>query len=145
MRKVSRSALVPYTAEEMFRLVDEVEAYPDFLPWCTHAEVHERTPAEVEASLSLRKGNVEKTFRTRNRRREFESIGLSLVGGPFRDLDGGWQFRDLGGEGSKVSLDLAFEFDNRLVDMMFGAVFEDVCNSLVDAFIERAAQVYGAR
>lgn len=79
MRKVNRSALVPYTAEEMFRLVDDIEAYPEFLPWCTRADVHERTPGEVEASLSLRKGNVEKSFTTRNRRREFEADRKSVV------------------------------------------------------------------
>lgn len=145
MRKVSRSTLVPYSAREMFVLVDDVEAYPEFLPWCNDAEVHSRTAEIVEATLELHKGSVSKHFTTRNRRQEFESIGIELVGGPFSHLSGGWQFRDLGENGSKVLLELDFEFSSLIVDMMFGAYFEDTCNSLVDAFTRRAASVFGQR
>jgi ribosome-associated toxin RatA of RatAB toxin-antitoxin module len=145
MRKVNRSALVPYRAEEMFVLVDDVASYPEFLPWCAAAEEHNRSDDIVEATLELRKGAISKTFTTRNRRRPFESIELSLIGGPFRDLRGGWQFRDLGDQGCKVSLMLEFEFESRVVDLMFGSFFEDTCNSLVDAFSKRAATVYGSR
>lgn len=145
MRKVNRSALVPYPAREMFVLVDDVAAYPEFLPWCKSAEVHRRSDDIVEASLELQKGAVSKTFTTRNSRREFEAIDLSLVGGPFKHLSGGWRFKDLGDDGCKVSLQLEFEFDSRLVDMMFGSFFEETCNSLVDAFSQRAASVFGSR
>ena len=143
MRKVSRSALVPYQAREMFVLVDDVAAYPEFLPWCNAAEVHSRSDDTVEATLELQKGAVSKTFTTRNKRREFKSIDLELVDGPFKHLCGGWRFNDLGDDGSKVSLDLEFEFESRLADMMFGSFFEETCNSLVDAFSKRAAVVYG--
>ncbi|MDH4047742.1 MAG: type II toxin-antitoxin system RatA family toxin [Gammaproteobacteria bacterium] len=145
MRRVSRSALVPYSAREMFVLVDDVEAYPDFLPWCNDAEVHKRTDDVVEATLELHKGSVSNHFTTRNRRREFESIGIELIGGPFRQLAGGWKFANLGDKGSKVALELEFEFSSLIVDMMFGAFFEDTCNSLVDAFTKRAAEVFGPR
>jgi ribosome-associated toxin RatA of RatAB toxin-antitoxin module len=145
MRKVSRSALVPYSAREMFVLVDDVEAYPEFLPWCNDAEVHSRTTDVVEATLELHKGSVSKHFTTRNRRREFDSIGIELVGGPFTHLSGGWEFRALGDNGCKVSLELDFEFSSLIIDMMFGAYFEDTCNSLVDAFTRRAASVFGQR
>lgn len=145
MRNVSRSALVPYTAREMFVLVDDVEAYPEFLPWCNDAVVHSRTDETVEATLELHKGAMSNHFTTRNTRREFEAIEIALVGGPFRHLGGGWHFGEISQEGCKVTLELDFEFESRLVDMMFGAFFEDTCNSLVDAFTSRAVQVFGKR
>ena len=145
MRQVNRSALVPYRAREMFLLVDDVDSYQDFLPWCNSSCVHERSDAEVLASLDLHKGGVSKEFTTRNARTEFEAIDISLVGGPFRHLQGGWKFEDLGDDGSKVTLQLEFEFDSMLVDMMFGPFFEETCNSLVGAFSKRAADVFGPR
>ena len=145
MRRVSRSALVPYTAREMFVLIDDVEAYPEFLPWCNDAEVRNRTDDVVDATLELHKGSLSNHFTTRNTRREFETIELELIGGPFRHLQGGWQFTEIGEEGCKVALELEFEFENKLIDMMFGAFFEDTCNSLVDAFTKRAQVVFGAR
>lgn len=145
MRKVKKSAIVPYSAREMFVLVDDVESYPQFLPWCNQAEVHNRTEESVDATLELQKGALSNKFTTRNSRNEFESIGLALIGGPFRHLDGGWQFKELGDNGCKVSLELEFEFESTLVDMMFGSFFEDICNSLVDAFTKRAESVFGAR
>jgi ribosome-associated toxin RatA of RatAB toxin-antitoxin module len=129
----------------MFVLVDDVEAYPEFLPWCNQAEVHNRTDESVEATLELHKGAVSNKFTTRNSRTEFAAIGLELIGGPFRHLDGGWQFKELGDDGCKVSLELEFEFESRLVDLMFGSFFEDICNSLVDAFTKRAETVFGPR
>ena len=145
MRKVNRSAIVPYSAREMFVLVDDVEAYPEFLPWCNQAEVHNRTEDSVEATLELHKGSVSNKFTTRNTRKEFEEIDLALIGGPFRHLAGGWRFKELGDDGCKVLLELDFEFESRLVDMMFGSFFEDICNSLVDAFTKRAEAVFGSR
>jgi ribosome-associated toxin RatA of RatAB toxin-antitoxin module len=129
----------------MFALVDDVEAYPEFLPWCNDAEVHSRSDDVVEATLELHKGAVSKHFTTRNQRVPFKSIGIDLIGGPFRHLSGGWEFRDLSDQGCKVSLELEFEFSSILVDMMFGAYFEDTCSSLVDAFTQRAATIFGKR
>ena len=145
MRKVNRSAIVPYSAREMFVLVDDVEAYPEFLPWCNQAEIHNRTEDSVEATLELHKGSVSNKFTTRNTRKEFDEIDLALIGGPFRHLAGGWRFKELGDDGCKVLLELDFEFESRLVDMMFGSFFEDICNSLVDAFTKRAEVVFGSR
>jgi len=129
----------------MFRLVDDVDTYSDFLPWCNRSEVLSRNDDVVEATLELHKGAISKTFTTRNTLRENEAIELELLGGPFRHLSGGWTFQSLGDEGSKVTLELEFEFESRMVDMMFGAFFEETCNSLVDAFTSRAAEVYGER
>lgn len=145
MRRVRKSALVPYSAREMYRLVDDVEAYPEFLPWCSSARVLSESGDTVEASLELHKGQLRKSFTTRNHRLEFSSIDIALVGGPFRHLDGGWRFEDLGGEGCKVTLSLDFEFDSMFADLAFGRFFEDTCNSLVDAFTRRAVTLYGER
>ncbi len=142
MRKVSRSALVPYSAAQMFELVKDVEAYPSFLPWCSDAEVHVRGADFIEASLELHRGRISKRFRTRNRFVPDESLGIELVGGPFRRLSGGWTFQQLGDAGSKVMLELEFEFENVATDMIFGRFFENTCNTLVDSFTRRAALVY---
>lgn len=145
MRKVNRSAIVPYSAREMFVLVDDVDAYPQFLPWCKKADICNRTDDTLEATLELQKGAVSNKFTTRNTRKEFVSIDIELLGGPFRHLSGGWRFKDLGDDGSKVLLELEFEFESRFVDMMFGSFFEDICNSMVDAFTQRAEVVFGPR
>ena len=129
----------------MFRLVDDIDSYAEFLPWCNHSEVLRRDGNVVEATLELHKGAISKTFTTRNVLREDEAIELALLDGPFRHLAGGWTFQALGDAGSKVSLELEFEFESRMVDMMFGAFFEETCSSLVDAFTRRAAEVYGER
>ena len=144
MRKVNRSAIVPHSASEMYALVADVESYPEFLPWCSDVDVHFREGDTVEATLELHRGGLKKRFRTRNQMHPESSMELSLVGGPFRHLAGGWTFTPLGDSGSKVALDLEFEFDSRALDLVVGAFFEDACNSLVDAFTERAAQVYGS-
>jgi ribosome-associated toxin RatA of RatAB toxin-antitoxin module len=142
MRKVNRSALVPYSAAQMYALVKDVESYPAFLPWCNDAEVHIRGEDFIEASLELHRGPISKRFRTRNVLRENESLGIALVGGPFLHMSGGWIFQQLGDAGSKVTLDLEFEFDKRATDVIFGRFFEHTCNHLVDSFTTRAAQIY---
>ena len=145
MWKVNRSALVPYTAREMFSLVDDIESYPDFVPWCNDVTVESRSRDTVIATLEVHKGPVSKHFTTRNTRREFEAIDMELVGGHFSQLSGGWRFRELEAQGCKVTLELDFAFDNRLVDMMFGSFFKEAGNALVDAFTQRAKEVYGSR
>jgi ribosome-associated toxin RatA of RatAB toxin-antitoxin module len=142
MRKVHRSALVPYSAAQMYTLVKDVETYPSFLPWCNDAEVHIREESFIEASLELHRGRISKKFRTRNVLKENESLGIALVGGPFRHMSGGWTFQQLGDAGSKVELDLQFEFESRATDIIFGRFFENTCNLLVDSFTQRAAKIY---
>lgn len=129
----------------MFRLVDDIDSYAGFLPWCARSEVLSRTDTVVEATLELHRGPISKTFTTRNTHRTPDAIEIALVGGPFRHLEGGWRFRPLGDAGSKVTLQLEFEFESRAVDAVFGAFFEETCNSLVDAFTARAADVFGPR
>ncbi len=143
MREVNRSALVPYSSEQMFALVEDIGSYPDFLPWCTKATIHSRDDNIVDASLQLQRGSLKKSFRTRNTLQPGVAMGLELLGGPFRHLNGEWRFDQLGEDGSKVALQLSFEFENFLTDAMFGPYFEDTCNSLVDSFTRRAHEIYG--
>ena len=126
----------------MFALVDDIESYPSFLPWCRNTVVHEREGNTVDATLELERGRVSKSFTTRNTLQQDQSIGLSLIDGPFKHLSGGWSFHQLGDSGCKVALELEFEFENRVTDMVFGSFFEDTCNSLVDSFTRRAGDVY---
>lgn len=143
MRRVSKSAIVPYSAVQMFELVDDIDSYCEFLPWCRRSEVLNRTENTVEALLELQKGTFSKSFTTRNDHDKYEAIDISLLGGPFRHLSGGWRFQPLGKEGSRVSLELEFEFESRMIDVIFGTFFEEICNSLVTAFTDRAADIYG--
>lgn len=143
MRKVNKSALVPYPAEQMYELVNDIERYPEFLPWCRGARVVSQTEHEMRATLDLARGGLHKTFTTHNTLVPGRSITMTLEHGPFRHLEGRWQFVDLGPEGSKVALDMEFEFAGALLDMMAGPVFHEITNSLVDAFIRRAANLHG--
>ena len=143
MRRVNRSALVPHSQEQMFDLVADVGSYPDFLPWCQGAQVNNSDGEVVEATLAFGRGGLHKSFRTRNTLRRPESITLQLLEGPFRRLSGAWAFQGLGNTGTKVALDLEFEFENRMTDFVLGPFFEEICNSLVDAFTRRARQIHG--
>lgn len=145
MASINKSALVPYTPAEMFALVDDIEAYPQFLPWCASARILSRDDDEVRATIALSKGGVDKAFTTCNRNQKNKMIEMRLVEGPFRRLEGFWRFDALGEAGCKVSLDLAFEFSSRMLGMVVGPVFSQVANSLVDSFQKRAVDVYGKR
>jgi ribosome-associated toxin RatA of RatAB toxin-antitoxin module len=145
MTSISKSALVPYSPTEMFALVEDIEAYPQFLPWCSEARVLERNADEVRATIALSKGGVDKAFTTCNRIQQGKMIEMRLVEGPFRHLEGFWRFAPLGSDGCKVSLDMEFEFASRMLDLVVGPVFSQVANSLVDSFQQRAVEVYGKR
>ncbi len=145
MTSISKSALVPYSPAEMFALVEDIEAYPQFLPWCSEARVLERNADEVRATIALSKGGVDKAFTTCNRIQQGKMIEMRLVEGPFRHLEGFWRFAPLGSDGCKVSLDMEFEFASRMLDLVVGPVFSQVANSLVDSFQQRAVEVYGKR
>jgi ribosome-associated toxin RatA of RatAB toxin-antitoxin module len=143
MTTIHKSALVPYSAEQMYDLVNDFQKYPDFLPWCSASKEISRSENEVEASLDIAHSGVHKTFSTRNRLQPGESIEMHLVEGPFKYLNGVWRFEKLGDAGSKVGLDLEFEFSSKLLGMTFGPFFSKIASSLVDAFIQRAQKVYG--
>lgn len=143
MTTINRSALVAHSAAEMFNLVDDIDRYPEFLPWCRTATVHSRDEDEVRATLDLAKGGVQKTFTTVNRRQPGKMMEMRLLEGPFHHLEGFWRFDELSDSACKVSLDLEFEFNSKVVGMVFGPVFNQVANTLVDCFCKRADEVYG--
>ena len=145
MESIDRSALVPYTPQEMFALVSDVDTYPQFLPWCSDAQVLEKQDDEVMARIAFAVSGVSKSFTTRNHHTPGHRIEMQLVEGPFSDLRGYWLFAPLGDAGCKISLSLKYNFSSRMVKMVVGPVFGQIANSLVDAFQQRAAEVYGKR
>lgn len=142
MRHVRRSAIVPFSPEAMFDLVADIDSYPLFLPGCTGAKVHARKGDTVEASLALAQGPLKTDFGTRNVHTRPKRIEMKLISGPFRALQGAWTFTPLGEGGCRVVLDLDFEFDSRIKDLLLGPAFEALCNKLVDAFVGRARDIY---
>ena len=124
MPQISRSALVPFSAEQMYQLVNDVHSYPDFLPGCTGSRVLNATSNEMTAAVDVAKAGISKTFTTRNTLLDNQSINMQLVDGPFRKLMGGWQFTPLSEEACKVELHLDFEFTNKLIELAFGKVFK---------------------
>jgi ribosome-associated toxin RatA of RatAB toxin-antitoxin module len=144
MAQISRSALVPYSAEQMYRLVNDVDAYPEFLPGCTGSRVLDNNGDQMTAAVDVSKAGISKTFTTRNTLIINQSILMQLVDGPFRKLTGGWHFTSLGDDACKVELSLDFEFTNMLVEMAFGRIFKELANSMVQAFSQRAKEVYRA-
>jgi ribosome-associated toxin RatA of RatAB toxin-antitoxin module len=145
MQRVTRSVLVPYGAAEMFALVAGVEDYPRFLPWCASTQVLARDERTMSARIDIDYHGVRAHFTTDNVHRPPESIVITLKDGPFRHLHGEWQFRALADAGSKVELALAYEFAGAMLERAIGPVFNHIAVSFVDAFVLRAAAVYGAR
>ncbi len=143
MATISKSALVRYSVSDMYGLVSDIEAYPNFLPWCSHVKVLSRNEDEVRATIGIARGGIRKSFTTYNRLQRNKMIEIRLVAGPFRHLQGFWRFDALREDACKVSLDMEFEFAGTLVKLAFGPVFHQITNSLVDSFCRQAAKVYG--
>lgn len=143
MTDIIRSAEVPYTAAQMYELVNDVASYPQFLPWCDHVEVLDIREHELTARITLSFGKLHQSFTTRNRMQPEREVLMELVEGPFQHLTGQWQFEPLAGGGCRVSLDMRFEFKSRLARLAMGGPFHKIANTLVDAFIKRARTVYG--
>jgi len=142
---VKKSALVMYSAAEMYNLVNDIESYPQFLPWCRSAHVAPCGEDALRATIEMAKGGVHKTFTTSNRMQKYKMIDIRLLEGPFQRLEGYWRFEPLRADACKVSLDMEFEFSNALVRKVVEPVFKQIANSLVDAFCKRAVDLYGKR
>lgn len=144
MQAIQKSAIVPYTPKQMFDLVNAVQDYPKFLQWCEESKVISQNEDEVIATLYLSAAGFKKSFTTRNLLRTDKMVEIQLVDGPFKHLEGFWQFESLeDGTQCRVQLDLKFEFLNHLFSMLIGPVFQQIANTLVDAFQRRADEVYG--
>ncbi len=142
--RIAKTALLPYAAEQLFDLVNDIAAYPQYMEGCVAATVLSATPEQVEARLELSRGGITQSFATRNRLQRPEVIEMALLEGPFTALSGRWQFLVLGEEACKVSLDLRFELDGKLASIAAGRLFESVASNLVDALCRRAHTVLGA-
>jgi ribosome-associated toxin RatA of RatAB toxin-antitoxin module len=142
MALVEKTVLVPYSAERMFALVDNVADYPQFLPWCGGASVSEADGDTVHATVHIDYHHIRQSFTTENTRRAPQSITMTLKDGPFRHLDGGWYFSPLSESACKIEFRLHYEFANKLLEKLVGPVFHYIANSFVDAFIHRAEKVY---
>ena len=144
MKTVHKSVLIWYSAQEMFKLVTEVDKYPEFLPWCDRAAVIERCDNGMKAQMGISFGGIRQTFTTRNTHIEGRQVKMQLVDGPFSQLDGMWTFQELQGERAcKVELDLSYSFDNVALATLVGPVFDKIAGNLVEAFVKRAEAVYG--
>ncbi|MCB1858350.1 MAG: type II toxin-antitoxin system RatA family toxin [Gammaproteobacteria bacterium] len=143
MPVVHKSALVSYSAEQMFNLVKDVESYPQFLPWCRATRLISSSDSEQCGELEVARIGVSQTFSTCNDLYPWERIEIRLREGPFRRLQGGWLFTPLTDRACKVELRLEFEFSGKLINVAFGKVFGQIADSLVGAFCERAGEVYG--
>lgn len=134
--------LMPYTAKQMYEVVNDVERYAEFLPGCESSEVLSESDTEMMARLTIAKGGMHKAFTTRSTLTPPETIRLELVEGPFSTFSGLWQFTPLGDEGCRVSMDMEFSFDSRVLNITLGRVFTSITERLIDAFCERADYLY---
>jgi len=145
MAAVQRSVLVEFSARQMYALVDNIESYHQFLPWCAGTEIISRDAERVVATIQLYFGGLRQQFTTENIGKPCEFIRINLVSGPFRKLEGGWGFLSLDENACKVSLRLEYEFSSSLLERVLGPVFHQIADNLVDAFVKRADSVYGNR
>jgi ribosome-associated toxin RatA of RatAB toxin-antitoxin module len=147
MKHVKKSVLLWYSPREMYTLVTAVDDYPAFLPWCARAEVLDETEAGMTARLHLAFAGIRHAFTTHNVHVADRSVVLSLVDGPFSQLDGSWQFQPIGGEAGacKIEFELRYAFASGALEAVVSPVFDRIANTFVDSFVKRAAQVYGER
>ncbi len=141
--RIQRSALLPYPARALYDLVNDVASYPQFLPWCSAAEVLESNDHLMRATLKVGRAGISQQFTTRNALVPGESITMKLEQGPFSALHGVWQFQALSDKACKITLDLSFEYSGALVKATLGPLFNQAANTMVDAFCQRAKQLYG--
>ncbi|HEQ1857587.1 type II toxin-antitoxin system RatA family toxin [Providencia alcalifaciens] len=142
MPQISRSALVPFSAEQMYKLVNDVVSYPSFLPGCVGSRIISQNSDEMTASVEVSKAGISKTFITKNALEDNKRIQMQLVEGPFKTLSGGWQFIPLSADACKIEFHLDFEFTNKLIELAFGKIFKELANNMVQAFTSRAKVVY---
>lgn len=143
MVQIRRSALVRYTPEQMFDLVNDVEAYPKRFPWCVGASVKHREDNAIEARLELRFAGMRQSFTTRNTGHRPERLDMHFVDGPFRSLEGVWTFTPMGEAGCKVALELDFEMSSRLGGTALRLGFQGLANRMVNDFCAEAKRAYG--
>lgn len=143
MTHVQRSALLPFSANKIYDLVNDINSYPEFVPWCVDCEVHENSKIEKKATMHFASRGIKASVTTRNELKENEKIIMHLVSGPFKHLTGNWTISSIDDGMCKVELDMQFDFSNRLYELTIGPIFNQVATKLVSAFTQRAMQLYG--
>lgn len=144
MALVEKSVLIERSAQQMFALVDHVEDYPRFLPWCSQTRVEFRDDKKTVATLHISYLSVKSHFTTENEKEIPFRMGLRLVDGPFRRLEGEWRFKPLAENACKIEFQLSYEFSSKIFEKIIGPVFSQITNTFVEAFVKRADEVYGA-
>lgn len=142
MPEIRRSALMPYPAQFMYDIVNDVDSYPVFLPWCGGVKIHKLDNFSMEASILMRGAGINHWFKTRNSMVPGKSIEMELVEGPFSKLDGRWSFTPIDSEGCKIELRLLFEMKQGLASTLIAPAFSRIANTMVDSFCDRARDQY---
>jgi ribosome-associated toxin RatA of RatAB toxin-antitoxin module len=145
MRRIARSAIVDCSAQQMYDLVEDIESYPKFLPWCTAAHVRERSAGRTVATLEIGMPPIPQSFTTENTNVPGKSIDLRLLHGPFRKFDAHWKFAPLGPGGAKIEFTIAYEFADPILAVALDPLFEGIAGTMVDAFTRRADRLHGKR
>ena len=145
MALVQKSVLIEYSAAQMYALVDDVAAYPAFLPWCGGTEILKKEGHVTRAAILIDFRGIKQRFSTENRADPPQSIDMTLVDGPFRQLDGSWRFKPLGENACKIEFRLHYEFSSKLLEKIVGPVFHYIASTFVEAFVKRAQQLFGKR
>jgi ribosome-associated toxin RatA of RatAB toxin-antitoxin module len=145
MPSITRSALVMFNVEQRYQLINDVTAYPQFIPDCGDSKIISQVDNEMTAGLLVSKGGLKKWFTTKYTLLSNSEINMSLVDGPFKYLNGKWQLTSLSEEACKISLHLDYEFSSKVFDLAFGRVFNGIANNMVQAFTQRAKVVYGVK
>jgi ribosome-associated toxin RatA of RatAB toxin-antitoxin module len=145
VNEIRKSALVGYSVERIFDLIEAAEHYPAFLPWCAAATVVMRDEHAVSARITVNYHGIRLHFATRNPKRRPEFMAIHLEHGPFRHFEGEWHLVPLAADACRIEFGLRYEFQNAVTARLAGPIFDRIANTMVDAFVGRAEQVYGAR
>ncbi len=143
MKKVARSAIVEHSAGELYTLVEDIEAYPRFLPWCVDSTVHERGPAGTRATLTVGVRGLRQSFTTQNENHPPQAIDLRLVEGPFRHFGAAWRFTPLSAGACRIDFSLEYDFASRAMARLLEPLFDRIADTMVDAFTRRADEIHG--
>jgi ribosome-associated toxin RatA of RatAB toxin-antitoxin module len=144
MSSFSKQVTVPYSAGQMYDLVNDINAYSDFVPLCISSEVHEKQDQRLRTTIKIAKGKIGFQFTTVNTMEKGRFISINLENGPFKSLKGIWRFTPQGTHQCLVSLHFEFEFSKKLLDVALGGLFKQLCDSMVESFRKQAAIRYGA-
>jgi len=145
MTEISKTTVVPYTSDEMYVLVNDIESYPIFLPWCTEAKILSQQDDNLTAKLSLALGKIKQSFTTENTMQDGSRIDMKLIEGPFKHLSGYWRFILEDDHSCHIHLHMNYEFKSKIIKHTLGKAFYIVIDTLVDSFVQRAQQIYGSR